>query len=68
MLAVDAASGEWTYITAISQRTDPQKRINALVPAGDTLFILSDIGVSIYLKSQREFGDTYFRFGLFPAG
>jgi hypothetical protein len=65
--AYNPASGEWIYIPAIAQRTDPQKRINALVPDGDTLFILSEIGVSIYLKSQQEFGDTYFRFGLLPG-
>lgn len=61
------ASGEWTYISSIAQRSDPQKRINALLPRGDTLYILSDIGVSIFLMSRLEFGDTYFRFGTYPA-
>ncbi len=62
----DPASGEWTYISDISLRPDPQKRINALKAVGDTLFILSDIGVSVFSISRMEFGDTYSRFGTFP--
>jgi len=54
----------WEYITGILSVPDqPQKTINALQGKGDTLLILSDIGVSIFSRSRLEFGDTYKRFG-----
>ncbi len=60
-------TGEWMYITDISILNNPQKRINALRVVGDTLFILSDVGLSLYSVSQLEFGDTYARFGASPG-
>jgi len=57
------ATREWTYVTDISGRDDPQKRINALQVRGDTLVILSDIGISLLSISRLEFGDTYKRYG-----
>jgi ligand-binding sensor domain-containing protein len=53
----------WSYVSDIALRTDPFKRINALQTSGDTLYILSDIGVSRFSISKQEFGDTYMRFG-----
>ena len=53
----------WQYVSDIALKSDPQKRINALQVAGDTLFILSDIGLSVFSISRMEFGDTYTRFG-----
>lgn len=53
----------WQYIADIALLNNPQKRINALHIIGDTLFILSDIGVSVYSLSGDEFGDSYSRFG-----
>jgi ligand-binding sensor domain-containing protein len=60
-------TGDWMYITDISILNNPQKRINALQVIGDTLFILSDVGVSLYSVSHLEFGDTYARFGASPG-
>ncbi|MBI3195707.1 MAG: hypothetical protein HYZ34_14755 [Ignavibacteriae bacterium] len=58
---------EWNYIAAISSMTDePTKRINSFIVSGDSLFILSDIGVSILSISRMEFGDSYRRFGTSP--
>jgi ligand-binding sensor domain-containing protein len=54
---------QWGYVSDIALRSDPAKRINALQTNGDTLFILSDIGVSVFSISRMEFGDTYARFG-----
>src|SRR5205085_1519441 len=56
-------SDTWQYVVDIALRSDPQKRINRLQTAGDTLFILSDIGVSVFSISRMEFADTYTRFG-----
>jgi len=58
---------EWISFTYISDRRDPQKRINALQVHGDTLAVLSDIGISFLSISRLEFGDTYMQFGLGPA-
>ncbi len=60
------ASGEWRYVMDIAILGNPQKRINALRTAGDTLFILSDVGLSLYSISREEFGGTFERFGTDP--
>ncbi len=57
------STGEWQYVTDIFQIQNPQKRINALRVYGDSLVILSDLGVSMLSISKMQFGDTYFRFG-----
>lgn len=57
------ATRTWQYITDISGRRDPQKRINRLRVRGDTLIILSDIGASFFSISRMEFGDTYMQYG-----
>lgn len=54
---------QWEYFSDIVSLSTPSKRINALQVMGDTLFILSDVGVSLYSLSRREFGDTYMQFG-----
>ncbi|MBI5021605.1 MAG: hypothetical protein HZB59_09225 [Ignavibacteriales bacterium] len=62
------STGEWINITDIFLDKDhgPSKRINKFLIKGDTLFILSDIGVSFYSLSNLEFGDTFLRFGSSP--
>ncbi|TAK60601.1 MAG: hypothetical protein EPO24_06525, partial [Bacteroidetes bacterium] len=58
----------WEYISGIVTAPDePQKRINALKVQSDTLFILSELGVSVFSISRMEFGDTYKRFGVSPS-
>lgn len=59
----DPAAKAWRYVMDIHRLDAPQKRINALQLRGDTLLILSDIGVSVFLLSRMQFGDTYMRFG-----
>lgn len=61
------ATAAWQYIMDISLLENPQKQINALVVSGDTMFILSDVGVSVYSISRLEFGDSYTRFGNAPG-
>ncbi len=57
------SANTWDYISDIALRSDPQKSINKLNVVGDTLFILSDIGVSIFSISRMEFISTFSRFG-----
>ncbi len=64
--AYHPASGQWQYVSDIFSLNAPQKQVNALEVMGDTLFILSDVGVSTFSISRMEFGDTYSRFGSAP--
>ena len=59
-------SNQWLYVPDIYTQQVPQKQINGLTVYGDTLFVLSDIGVSVLSVSRSEFGDTYRRFGSTP--
>ena len=43
------------------------KTINAVIPAGDTVLICSDFGLSVYRLGRGEFGDTFTSFGTIPA-
>jgi ligand-binding sensor domain-containing protein len=40
-----------------------QKGIRSLVAERDSILIGSDFGISVYLRSRSEFGDTYANFG-----
>lgn len=61
-------TNEWMYITDLFVDKDhgSNKRINKFSIMGDTLFILSDIGISIYSISKLQFHETYTRFGSAP--
>jgi ligand-binding sensor domain-containing protein len=63
------SKNEWLYIADIFSDKDhgPAKRINRFEIIGDTLFILSDVGVSTYSISNHQFGDSYLRFGTAPS-
>jgi ligand-binding sensor domain-containing protein len=62
----DPAHNAWTYINDIESLTAAQKGINGLQFSGDSLYILSAIGVSVYLVSEMQFGDTYGSYGTYP--
>src|SRR6267143_1876850 len=53
----------WEYVSDIFDKHEPQQGINRLKVLGDTLMILSDIGVSVFSIPRMEFRDTYKRFG-----
>ena len=59
----DPHRNEWKYIADLSSSGSPQKGINSFRIIGDTLFIASDIGLSVFSISKMQFGDTYGRFG-----
>ncbi len=64
--ALDALGGEFREIRGIKESSYIQKRIRNFFVQGDSLFIASDFGVTVYLVSRSEFGDTYANFG-FPV-
>jgi ligand-binding sensor domain-containing protein len=43
------------------------KNINGFNQKNDSIFIISDLGISIYNTSLKEFQDSYIKFGSFPA-
>ncbi|MEX1139796.1 MAG: hypothetical protein WEF53_10685 [Bacteroidota bacterium] len=55
--------GSWSSIQDIRNSQRIQKRIRALAAEGDTVFISSDFGISVYRYSRTEFGDTYANLG-----
>ncbi len=54
----------WVSFTDIFSSESPQKSINNFSVYGDTLFIASDIGVSVFSISKNEFRDTFIKFGV----
>lgn len=57
------STGTLRSITDIQNSSQTSKRINSLVPSGDTLLVCTDFGLSIFRLSRFEFGDTFTRFG-----
>jgi len=62
----DPSSRQWKSIDAIKQSNRIQKGIRAFFVEGDSLLIGTDFGISVYVISRSEFGDTYANFG-FPT-
>jgi ligand-binding sensor domain-containing protein len=60
------SAGEWKYITDLARESSPQKRINVILPVADTVFIASEIGLSVYLVGRGEFRSTARSFGASP--
>ena len=60
----DINAHQWQSIADIANRTvSPHKDILSFSFKGDTVFIVSDFGVSIFKRSSWEFGDTYLNLG-----
>ena len=55
--------GSWTYILDISQAAQTSKRINRFELLGDSLFICTVFGLSLYTARDLLLGDTYTKFG-----
>ncbi len=58
-------TNSWRYVSDILQSTKVQKSINTFYVAGDSLYIASAFGVSVFSISRSEFKDTYSNFGSF---
>lgn len=55
--------GSWRYILDIAQSAQTSKRVNRFVMVGDTAFICTDFGLSMFDTRAFLFGDTYTKFG-----
>lgn len=53
----------WRYISDIANTNQTNKRINSFTILGDTVFVCTDFGLSVFRIGRFEFGDTYSRFG-----
>lgn len=59
---------KWTSIKDISlSYSNLSKTINGFAQKNDSIYIISDLGISIYNNYLKEFQDSYIKFGSFPA-
>ena len=63
----DPVREAWSYISDIALQDAARKEINAIEAWGDSLMVLSEVGISVYSISRSEFGDSYLRFGVAPG-
>ncbi len=59
------ATNSWKNISDIALSQQTQKMINSFTAYGDTMYIGTAFGVSVFSISRFEFGDTYENFGTF---
>ncbi len=57
------AAGRWRYIRDIAVSDKSQKAITSFFLAGDSMYIATSFGVSLFSISRFEFIDTYSNFG-----
>jgi ligand-binding sensor domain-containing protein len=61
------SSNSWQYIRDIFLSSKPQKSVNAFFSQGDSMYIATAFGVSLFSISKFEFKDTYSNFGSFAS-
>jgi ligand-binding sensor domain-containing protein len=60
----DINTNQWQTIADIANRTEPtRKGIQSFSFKGDTVFIVTEFGVSVFRRSRWEFEDTYLNVG-----
>lgn len=59
----DPSSGAWQSIQDIMNSNRPQKAIHQFFSKGDSMFVATDFGVSVFSFLSWEFKDTYASFG-----
>lgn len=63
----DVRSKTWWYIRDIFSSNLTQKGIYGFLFLGDSVFIATDFGVSLFLRARNEFRETYSKFGSSPS-
>jgi streptogramin lyase len=63
----DPNTGTWQYIVDIFLSDKIQKGITGFYQSGDSIFVTSEFGVSLFLRSRSEFKETYAKFGSFTS-
>jgi ligand-binding sensor domain-containing protein len=66
LLSYQPTKSKWGYYNDIYILAAPEKAINNLSAYGDTLFISSDVGVSVFNIKEDRFNDTYIKYGMNP--
>jgi ligand-binding sensor domain-containing protein len=66
LISYQPSISKWSYYQDIYSQQVPEKSINNLTVAGDTLLVSSDIGVSVFSINENRFDDTYEKFGTNP--
>lgn len=56
-------NGSWRYIPDIANTNQTNKGINSFTMLGDTVFVCTAFGMSVFRLNEFGFGDTYSRFG-----
>jgi len=59
------ATNSWKYINDVELSTQSHKAINAFFPYGDTMYIATAFGISVFSLKDFDFGDSYENIGLF---
>jgi ligand-binding sensor domain-containing protein len=60
-------TGEWVYNKDIFLAQQQNKKINGFIQKGDSVYILTDFGISVYNTRVSEYKDTYVKLGEFAA-
>jgi streptogramin lyase len=63
----DPNNQTWQHVVDILPSHKTRKGIASFVLFGDSLYIASDFGVSLFIRSRNEFRETYSKFGSFPS-
>jgi len=63
----DTNNRSWIRVRDIAQADFTQRDITTLVSRGDSLYVGTSFGVSVYSISRNEFNDSYIKFGDFPT-
>ena len=63
----DPVNNTWQHIRDILLSDKIRKGITGFFQLGDSVYISSDFGVSLFLRSRFEFRETYSKFGSFPS-
>jgi len=61
------STGQIQVNSDIATSDQINRAVLSLTASGDTLFICTEFGLSIFRRSRFEFGDTFTRFGTIPS-
>jgi ligand-binding sensor domain-containing protein len=63
----DPNNQTWQHVVDILLSDKTRKGITGFVLFGDSLYVASEFGVSLFIRSRSEFRETYSKFGSFPS-
>jgi ligand-binding sensor domain-containing protein len=63
----DPNNQTWQHVIDILLSDKTVKGIASFALLGDSVYVASDFGVSLFIRSRNEFRETYSKFGSFPS-